>query len=71
MAIPWLDACLKARAGQGGSPPQAHAYGPSLVGSFARKKAVPAAISGDKKKAVWLQDAKTARQWMQFVEDAK
>ena len=59
-------------AGQDGRTPQAHADGPSLVGSFARKEGrAGCEVSGDKKKAVWLPDAKTARQWMQFVQDTE
>jgi pimeloyl-ACP methyl ester carboxylesterase len=73
MAIPWLDACLKARlpakAGEALKPmPIDKAWLAPLLG----KKAVPAAkFPGDKKKAVWLPDAKTAKQWMQFVKDTK
>ncbi len=73
MAIPWLDACLKARLpAQAGAPLKPMPTDQAWLAPLLGKKAVPAAkFPGDKKKAVWLPDAKTARQWMQFVEDTK
>ncbi len=73
MAIPWLDACLKARLpAQAGAPLKPMPTDQAWLAPLLGKKAVPAVeFPGDKKKAVWLPDAKTARQWMQFVQDTK
>ena len=73
MAIPWLDACLKARLpAKAGEPLKPMATEKAWLAPLLGKKAVPASkFQGDKKKAVWLPDAKTARQWMQFVKDTK
>ena len=73
MAIPWLDACLKARLpAKTGEPLKPMPTDQAWLASLLGKKAVPAAkFPGDKKKAVWLPDAKTARQWMQFVQDTE
>ena len=73
MAIPWLDACLKARLpAKAGEPLKPMPTDQAWLAPLLGKKAVPAAkFPGDKKKAVWLPDAKTARQWMQFVEDTE
>lgn len=73
MAIPWLDACLKQRlpAKEGGSlrpMPADKAWLAPLLG----RKAVPAdKFKGPPRKAVWLPDARTARLWMQFVENTE
>ena len=73
LAIPWLDACLKARLpAQAGEPLKPMPTNKAWLAPLLGKKAVPAAkFPGDKKKAVWLPDAKTARLWMQFVKDTK
>ena len=71
LAIPWLDACLRARLpAKAGDPLKPMPTDKAWLAPLLGKKAVPAAkFSGDKKKAIWLPNAKTARLWMQFVKD--
>jgi pimeloyl-ACP methyl ester carboxylesterase len=70
LAIPWLDACLRARlpATPGGAlrPMPAAAW----LAAVGRTEAVPAAsFQGDPLKAVWLPNEAVARMWMQYVKD--
>ena len=73
LAIPWLDACLRARLpAKVDDPLKPMPTDKAWLAPLLGKKAVPAAkFSGDKKQAIWLPDAKTARLWMQFVKDTK
>ena len=73
LAIPWLDACLRARLpGKAGQPlkpmPAKEAWLAPLLG----QTAVPAAaLIGDKTKAVWLPNKAIAQMWMQYTQDTK
>jgi hypothetical protein len=73
LAIPWFDACLKARLPRKpGDPLKPMPTDKAWLAPLLGKKAVPAEkFSGDKKKAIWLPNAKTAKVWMQFVKDTK
>jgi pimeloyl-ACP methyl ester carboxylesterase len=73
LAIPWFDACLKARlpekAGDGTLKPMKEdgAYLTALLGDAAQ----PAAqYKGDAKTAAWLPDARVAQAWMEYTKDS-
>ena len=71
LAIPWLDACLRARlpAKPGGAllPMPTNTAWLAAVGGT---EAVPAAsFKGDPLKVAWLPDEAVARKWMQYVKD--
>ena len=71
LAIPWFDACLGARLGNGGDTklkamPTEGAYLAPLLGDAAQ----PAAkFSGDVKASVWLPNDRVAKAWAEYVKD--
>lgn len=73
LAIPWLDACLKARLPERpGEPlrpmPAEEAWLASLSTGQAQAQAD---YSGDPKMALWLPNAAIAKLWMQYVKDSE
>lgn len=76
LAIPWLDACLRARLPENpGDPlrpmPAASAHIAPLPAPGAAIAAPVAAKSfaGDLARSIWLPDAATAQAWTQYVTD--
>ena len=71
LAIPWFDACLGARLGNGGDTklkamPTEGAYLAPLLGDAAQ----PAEkFSGDVKASVWLPNERVAKAWAEYVKD--
>lgn len=73
LAIPWLDACLRARLapnaehGLKAMPAETHWLAEPL-----QTQAYPAEeFEGDPLKAAWLPNEKVAKAWMQYVRDTK
>ncbi len=73
LAIPWLDACLTARLPEKpGAPLKSARQEDAWLAVFPGEVAVRAAdFAGDKTKAVWLPDERTARAWMAYVKNTK
>jgi pimeloyl-ACP methyl ester carboxylesterase len=71
LAIPWLDACLRARLPrQSGKPLAAMNTDEVWLAQPTGTKAEPAkTFSGDPLKAGWLPNKATAEAWMQYVTD--
>lgn len=70
LAIPWLDACFKARLPESGAAlrpmPTEGVWLAPLLGTAAK----PAAeYSGEPGEAVWLPDATIAQRWSEYVTD--
>lgn len=72
LAIPWLDACLKARLPESGATLRAMPTDGAWLAPLSGTEAKAASdYSGDAKEAVWLPDATTAKRWMEYVADTK
>jgi pimeloyl-ACP methyl ester carboxylesterase len=73
LAIPWLNACLKARLPQtAGDPLRPMATAQSWLAPVLGAEAMPAATcSGDPLKAAWLPNETIAKAWMEYVKDTK
>ena len=71
LAIPWLDACLRARLPEkSGDPLRPMPTGDAWLAPLAGTEAVPAAqFSGEVKAAVWLPDGAIAKAWSHYVRD--
>lgn len=68
LAIPWLDACLKARLPTGPGPLRAMPAA-AWVGPITGGRAVPAGESEAPLEAAWLPDERIAGLWTQYVAD--
>mgnify|MGYP001421923341 CR=1 FL=1 len=71
LAIPWLDACLRARLPPtAGEPLRPMPTDTAWLAPLGGKEAVPVAtFTGDPLKAVWLPNGTVARAWTQYVTD--
>ncbi len=71
LAIPWLDACLKARLPKrSGDPLAAMPTTSAWLGPITGGDATPAKhFSGDPLSMGWLPDGACAQKWMQYVKD--
>jgi len=71
LAIPWLDACLTARLGEGGKlldMPEQDVWLAALLST----EALPAAdYTGAVNEAIWLPNRQLAEQWMHYVRDTQ
>lgn len=73
LAIPWLDACLRARLPEKAGDPlkKMPVAGAWLADGFLGKKALPAAeFKADPGSSIWLPNELIAKAWMSYVEDA-
>ncbi len=72
LAIPWLDACLKARLPESGTTLRPMPTEGAWLAPLLATEAKPASeFSGDAKEAVWLPDATIAKRWMEYVTDTQ
>ena len=73
LAIPWFDACLEARLPKvAGESLRNMPSGQAWYAQILDEKAVPAKeYSGNPNQAVWLPNAKIAKQWMHYVKDTE
>jgi len=73
LAVPWLDACLRARLPKvTGDPLVAAPTDPAWLASPTGTEAVPAAkFTGEPLKAAWLPNDAVAKAWMEYVKDTK
>jgi len=71
LAIPWLDACLKARLPEAaGEPLRSMPLDDAWLASATGTEAVPAAkLAENPLQATWLPNEAVARAWMQYVND--
>jgi len=71
LAIPWLDACLRARLPKvSGDPLRAMPVDGAWLANPTGLAAVPAAqFADDPRTAAWLPNESIARGWMQYVKD--
>jgi pimeloyl-ACP methyl ester carboxylesterase/lysophospholipase L1-like esterase len=70
-AIPWLDACLRARLPEDADAPlKAMPTSDAWLATMGGSEAVPASqFIGDPRNAGWLPNEAMARAWMQYVKD--
>jgi pimeloyl-ACP methyl ester carboxylesterase len=71
LAIPWLDACLRARLPKvSGEPLRAMPTADAWLAPLASGEAVPAAkFAGNPLQAAWLPNEAMAKAWMQYGKD--
>tara|TARA_R110002096_G_scaffold104771_4_gene230699 strand:+ start:7421 stop:8740 length:1320 start_codon:yes stop_codon:yes gene_type:complete len=71
LAIPWLDACLRARLPETpGDPLQSMPAGEVWLAPLLGSEAVPAAeFTGDNARSIWLPNETVAKAWMHYVKD--
>ena len=73
LAIPWLDACLDARLpAKPNQPLNPMPTNKAWLAPLLGKTAVPRELlSINPKRAIWLPNAKIAKQWMQYVKNTE